>query len=248
MKVGALARHTGLTVRTLHHYDEIGLLTPRRSPAGHRRYGAAEVERLQQITSLRALGLGLDTVREALDAPDFDPAAAVARQRAALGTEAQRLRALADGLGGLERLLRQREATGAAITPDTFLSLTRLMTDIQTHYTPEQRQQLADRRATLGEDTIRSVEAEWPRLFASLGAEMDSGSDPASPTVQALVDRWDELVGLFTGGDASIRQSLGAVWQQSGDQASQMMGLDPDRMRDLFAYAQRAREARGASA
>ncbi len=245
-RVGELAARAGVTVRALHHYEAVGLLRPSRTDAGHRRYGAAEVERLQQITSLRALGLSLEQVRDALDAPDFDPAGTVERQRAALDAEAARLGALADRLDGLGRLLRQRARSGAPITPDTFLALTHAMTAIETHYTPEQLQRLADRREALGDDAIRAVEAEWPRLFEAVGAEMDAGTDPADPAVQKLVDRWDELVGMFTGGDPGLRQSLGTAVEADRAGTSQLMGLDPDRMRALFAYAQRARDARAA--
>ncbi|PAP75353.1 MerR family transcriptional regulator [Rubrivirga marina] len=244
LRVGELAEQAGVTVRALHHYEAVGLLTPARTDAGHRRYGVREVERLQQITSLRALGLGLDQVREALDAPDFDPVAVVDRQRAALDAEAARLGALADRLDALGRLLHQRASTGAPVDPDAFLTLTRTMTDIERHYTPEQLQHLADRSEALGEDTIRAVEAEWPRLFEAVGAEMDAGTDPADSRVQTLVDRWDELVGMFTGGDPGIRQSLGNAVEADRDGASQMMGLDPDRKQALFAYAQKARDAR----
>ena len=224
LRVGELAERAGVTVRALHHYEAVGLLTPSRTDAGHRRYGAAEVERLQQITSLRALGLSLDQIRDAIDAPHFDPAAVVERQRAALGAEAARL--------------------GAPVGPDAFLTLTRAMTDIERHYTPEQLQRLADRRKALGDDAIRDVEAEWPRLFEAVGAEMDAGTDPAAPEVQTLVDRWDVLVGMFTGGDLNTRRSLGNAVEANRDGMSQMMGLDPGRMRDLFAYAQNARDAR----
>ena len=243
LRVGELAERAGVTVRTLHHYEAVGLLTPVRTEAGHRRYGPAQVERLQQVTSLRALGLSLDQIRAALDAPGFDPAAVVARQRAALAAEADRLGALADGLGALERLLRQRAASGAPVHPDAFLTLTRTMTDLQKHYTPEQLQHLAQRREALGDDAVRAVEAEWPRLFEAVGNEMDAGTDPADPAVQALVARWDELVGMFTGGDPGIRRSLGDALDADREGASQMMGLEPDRMRALFAYAQRARDA-----
>ncbi|MDQ3549743.1 MAG: MerR family transcriptional regulator, partial [Chloroflexota bacterium] len=65
MKVGELARRTGMTVRALHHYDEIGLLSPsERTASGHRLYSAAEVERLQQIASLRQIGFPLEEIRE----------------------------------------------------------------------------------------------------------------------------------------------------------------------------------------
>lgn len=244
LSVGQLAARAGVTVRTLHHYDEIGLLRPTRTASGHRRYGAAEVERLQQITSLRALGVTLATISDALDADAFDPVALVERQRAALTAEANRLAALADRLDGLARLLRLRAETGHPLSPDTFLTLTKTMNDIEKHYTPQQLQQLAERREALGEDTIRAVEAEWPRLFEQVGTEMDAGTDPSNPRVQALIDRWDELVAMFTGGDAAIRQSLGDAWNANGDAMAQMNGLDPDRMRALFAYAQKAREAR----
>src|SRR3954464_5955502 len=67
LKVGELARRTGLTTRTLHHYDEIGLLKPSlHTEAGHRLYTADDVARLQQVLSLRQLGFALEEVRACL--------------------------------------------------------------------------------------------------------------------------------------------------------------------------------------
>lgn len=66
-KIGELAATSGVTVRTLHYYEEIGLLTPAaRTDAGHRLYGPAEVERLYRICLLRQLGIPLDGVRNSL--------------------------------------------------------------------------------------------------------------------------------------------------------------------------------------
>src|SRR5919201_3674111 len=74
LKVGELARRTGLTVRTLHHYDEIGLLRPSlHTEAGHRLYTARDVARLQQVLSLRQFGFSLEEIRECLDRPGFSP-------------------------------------------------------------------------------------------------------------------------------------------------------------------------------
>src|SRR3712207_4660253 len=71
-KVGELARQTGLSVRTLHYYDEIGLLSPsQRTDSGHRLYTAGDVVRLQQINSLRSLGFTRREVRGCLYRPDF---------------------------------------------------------------------------------------------------------------------------------------------------------------------------------
>jgi cob(I)alamin adenosyltransferase len=67
--IGELAESAGITVRTLHHYDEIGLLPPsERSGGGHRRYTPPDVERLYRILALRRLGFGLDTIASVLDA------------------------------------------------------------------------------------------------------------------------------------------------------------------------------------
>ncbi|WP_422931499.1 MerR family transcriptional regulator [Singulisphaera sp. PoT] len=74
LKVGELAKQSGLTVRTLHHYDEIGLLKPsQHSESGYRLYTRAEVVRLQQVLSLRQLGFSLEEIRDCLDGPGFSP-------------------------------------------------------------------------------------------------------------------------------------------------------------------------------
>jgi MerR family transcriptional regulator, thiopeptide resistance regulator len=92
-KIGELAAATGLTVRTLHHYDDIGLLVASaRSGGGHRLYSAEDVERLYRICLLRRLGLSLAEVRDALDDPAWDLPAAMARHRDELD---RRLRATA---------------------------------------------------------------------------------------------------------------------------------------------------------
>lgn len=73
LRIGEVARRTGLTVRALHHYDRLGLLVPTgRSSGDHRRYGPDDLRRLLHIQHLRALGLSLAEVRSALDDPGFD--------------------------------------------------------------------------------------------------------------------------------------------------------------------------------
>jgi MerR family transcriptional regulator, thiopeptide resistance regulator len=80
MRVGELARAAGLTVRTLHYYDEIGLLTPsERSGGGHRLYTAADVQRLYRICLLRRLGVPLEQITPALDDPAWSLVAAMSR-------------------------------------------------------------------------------------------------------------------------------------------------------------------------
>src|SRR5687767_1498487 len=74
MTVGVLAKRTGVSVRTLHHYEAVGLLTPEgRTEAGYRLYGDADVIRLQQIRSLRQLGLGLERIGDLLNRRGLTP-------------------------------------------------------------------------------------------------------------------------------------------------------------------------------
>src|SRR3954469_8334577 len=94
-KIGELARRTGLTVRTLHHYDSIGLLSPAdRSEGGHRVYGEADVRRLYRIVSLRSPGFPLHPIAGVLDRHAVDPRSAVADPLHRLEDQIERDRAL----------------------------------------------------------------------------------------------------------------------------------------------------------
>ena len=93
--VSQLAALSGVSVRALHHYDEMGLLKPAFIGSnGYRYYGREELLRLQQILFHRELGLSLDEIRRAIDTPGFDRAAALREHRAKLVAETARLREL----------------------------------------------------------------------------------------------------------------------------------------------------------
>ena len=109
LKVGELARRTGLTVRTLHHYDQIGLLKPSlHTESGHRLYTAGDVARLQQVLSLRQLGFSLEQVRDCLDRPGFSPLEVLGLHLARLREQIESQRQLCQRL-----LLRSRSVHGA---------------------------------------------------------------------------------------------------------------------------------------
>jgi len=203
-KIGELARRTGLTVRTLHHYDEIGLLSPReRSEGGHRVYGEGDVRRLYRIVSLRSLGFPLDAIGAALDRDGYDGRAAVRDHLHRLEDRIERDRALRRTL----RSLLDRLET------DDFLTTIEEMTMHQRYYTPEQLEQLQRRRRDLGDQAIEDVEREWGEIFATLRAEMEAGTDPADPKLRPIAERGRELVAMFTGGDPGIKRSLNELWQ-----------------------------------
>ncbi|MET9886023.1 MerR family transcriptional regulator [Streptomyces sp. NPDC006430] len=94
--VGQVAGFAGVTVRTLHHYDEIGLLSPStRSTAGHRRYDDTDLDRLQRVLFYRELGFPLEEVAVLLDDPDSNPREHLRRQHALLSDRIARLQQMA---------------------------------------------------------------------------------------------------------------------------------------------------------
>src|SRR5579862_3032062 len=94
--VGEVADLAHVTVRTLHHYDELGLLSPsERSEAGYRLYSYADLARLQEILIWRQLGFALSEIRALLDDPAYDRICALKRQRELVEGDLKRLGALA---------------------------------------------------------------------------------------------------------------------------------------------------------
>ncbi|QHC30645.1 MULTISPECIES: MerR family transcriptional regulator [unclassified Streptomyces] len=113
--VGEVAGFAGVTVRTLHHYDEIGLLVPGgRTHAGHRRYTDADLDRLQRILFYRELGFPLDEVAVLLDDPDADPRAHLRRQHTLLTARIEKLRRMAEAV---EHAMEARRM-GIDLTPE----------------------------------------------------------------------------------------------------------------------------------
>lgn len=237
-KVGELAKRTGVSVRTLHHYDEIGLLSPaHRSESGYRLYAGTDVVRLQQIRSLRALGYSLEEVRELLKRQEVTPDRVLQLHIAHLKEQIAAQQSLCDRLEGIAKRWRSDET----VPMEELLQIIEVTNMVEKYYTPEQMEQLKARAEMLGPERIRQVEAEWPELMAKVQAEMDKGTDPADERVQQLARRWMELVQEFTGGDAGISQSVGRVWQEE----TTVHGMDTGGMRDLMGYVQKAMQAAG---
>lgn len=232
-KVGELARRTGLTVRTLHHYDQVGLLQPsRRTEAGHRLYGAGEVARLQQIQSLRRPGFGLEEIREMLDRPEFSPARVVELHLERVREQIRLQQRLCERLEGIAARLRAAETVSA----DDLIQTIEAMSMFEKYYTPEQLDELRVRAEQVGPERMREVEAEWPKLMDEVRAEMERGTDPGDERVQALARRWSGLVREFTGGNPGIERSLGNLYREE----SNVHGMDVAAMRPMMEYIGRA--------
>jgi len=244
MKVGSLSKRAGVTVRTLHHYDRIGLVVPSmRTGAGHRLYGERDIRRLAAVVMLRGMGMSLDEIKTALAARGRTDAAGLrelmARRAAMLKVEIDRAREMQERLEGLMRLMK----SAGKVSAEDCLELLEMMSMMENYYTPEQLEQLKQRRETLGPEVIGSAEKEWPELMAKMKQELDAGTDPTHPRVQALARRWKELVEMFTGGDPGIAKSLGKLWKDKGNEMAGKMNMPWDPK--MFEYVRKAQEHMG---
>jgi DNA-binding transcriptional MerR regulator len=120
LTVGRVAELAAITVRTLHHYDEIGLLQPSaRTAAGHRAYSAGDVERLREVLAYRRLGFGLREIAELVDDPSTDAVAHLRRLRGLLMEQRERADAM---VTAIDNELRAR-ALGIRTTPEEQLKV-----------------------------------------------------------------------------------------------------------------------------
>jgi DNA-binding transcriptional MerR regulator len=218
-KVGELAAQAGLTVRTLHHWDELGLVSPaERTPAGYRLYGEEEVRRLYRIVALRGLGLSLAQVGAVLD--DGELRGLVRRQIEALDRRMEhdaRLR---------RRLVRVLESDDSS----DLLATVEMMSVSDKYYAPEQQAKLAGRRELLGDVAIKQAERDWAGLIAEVEREYEAGTSPSDPRVQELASRWQALIEQFTGGDPGIRASLERMYSEEGVERASRGMVKPELM------------------
>jgi DNA-binding transcriptional MerR regulator len=235
-RVGEVARKAGLTVRALHHYDEIGLLVPSsRSEAGYRLYSDADLRRLYRILSLRQMGFSLEEIGGTLLREGEDPRAALRRHLERID-EQQRL-----AVRLRSRLTRILDMLDRAVEPsgDQFIDAIEVMTRMERYYTDEQLEQLSQRAGALAEKGMKRAQDDWARLIAEVEAERQAGTDPADPRLAPLVERWNALIEQFTGGDPGIRASLQKLYESEGPERASHGAVSAETME----YARRAMDA-----
>jgi DNA-binding transcriptional MerR regulator len=231
-KVGELAKRTGITVRALHHYDQIGLISPSRySDTGHRLYSEADIAKLQQIMSLKDLGFALEEIKALIEKPGFKPDEVIRMQLDRLNKQIQIQEQLRSRLEDIYELLNAQ----LEVTAEQFIKLIEVMKMNNKYFTPEQLESLKKRGEQLGPEKIRAVENEWPVLLTKVRAELEKGTPPGSPEVMQLAKRWKELMDMFSGGDPEIIRAGELFHAENPDNALQF-GLDAQ----LYKYISQA--------
>lgn len=163
LTVGALARMAGVTVRTLHHYDEIGLVVPPgRTAAGYRTYGRAEVERLQEVLFFRELGFALDEIKQIVSRPGYDRATVLERQRELLEARAEHLLVLVDAV---DRAVRA-ERSGTTMTNEEMLDVFGDFDPAEYNEEAEERWGNSDAYKQSAARTARYTKQDWETIKA----------------------------------------------------------------------------------
>lgn len=208
LTIGALAKRTGLTIRTLHHYDEIRLLSPSgRTDAGYRLYSDADIRRLERIVLLRGFGMSLVEIGVALEADGRTLLEMLERQAEIVDAQLQDAARLRARLTGSIAQLRQHDTPSI----DDALALIEAAAAYERYFSEEQRATLRARAEQLGPERIRAAEGQWSELIPAVQREMDAGTPPSHPRVLALAEEWQSLLDEFTNGRWDIAAAAGRM-------------------------------------
>lgn len=233
LKIGALSKKTGLTVRTLHHYDALGLLGPsHRSESGYRLYTDADIVRLHRIQALKQMGCSLAEVKQALDGPPCSGRDMVSRQAAALREQQRQTAALLDRL---DRLQRKMDQGGDAVASDWLAVLEMMMMMQEKHLTPDE---IASLEAAEDRDGA-ALDTRWRALVQRVQSALDEGEPPDSTRAQSLAREWIALGNDMVGNDTGLAAGLGAL-QRAEPRAQTLNGITPqvmDWVTTAFAHA-----------
>jgi DNA-binding transcriptional MerR regulator len=223
-RVGELAAATGVTVRALHHFDEIGLVRPsQRSAAGHRRYTPADVERLYRVLALRQLGVALGEIGAALDDDSGgDLLATVDRQLAHVQREIGAHRQLRRRLLALAAALRSSRTGAGDLLIETMEDLMR-----GNHFDPEQLARLKTRHGEGGgRAEVQRWRERWTAMAAEVRAHLTAGASPADPAVRETARRWARLMDEMGEGDPAFAAGMYAKIRDRGPEAATLGAVD----------------------
>lgn len=229
--VKQLSDLAGVSVRTLHYYDEIGLLAPAKVGAnGYRYYDDDGLFRLQQILLYREIGLELAQIKDILDRPDFDLLAALRAHRAALQEQIDHLR----------DLIATIDTTLLYLTGEADMSKRALFEafsdEKQKHYErvarlqwgPEIVNESARRWNGYTQAQKDAILAEGGQVYTDLAAALEAGKSAHSAEVQAILGRWHNHLRSFYEPTTDILRGLGEMYQSHPDFAATFMRLHPD--------------------
>ena len=215
--IGAVARLAGISIRTLHHYDEIGLLAPGgRSEAGYRLYEDTDLERLQQILLLRELGFGLEEIARVLDDPSYDRSEALHQQRDQLERTRARIDRLIAAVDGAIGAAQE----GRTMTPEESLEVFGDFDPAESEDEVKERWGDTDAYRESARRTKSYTKQDWQQIGVDSDvinqafiALMDAGVPATSAEAKAVAERHRGLISKwFYPCSPEIHAGLGAMY------------------------------------
>nr|WKF58595.1 Nodulation protein NolA [Paraburkholderia busanensis] len=240
LKIGELAKKAGLSVRALHHYDAIGLLSPPlRTGGGARLYGLDDFIRLHRIEALKRFGYSLPDIKASLDGHAVQPPLDILlRQIAELDAQASRAQRLSRHLQHLVDAIADGSETSA---PD-WLDTLELMNMYQKHLDDHE----LDALLASGPNTVAPTDPAWSALVDEVRHAVEQPLPPESGDAQALAWRWVRLVIQLTRNNPALATKL-TMMQLGEPRAQQIIGITPDMLTwidEAFTHARCALFAR----
>lgn len=195
LTVGEVARRVGVSVRTLHHFDDIGLVVPQaRSWAGYRLYSRADIARLQRVLVYRELGFALARIRELIDDPDVDERAHLASQRELLAARIARLQQMVCAVDTMMGAHDMTKSTTPDLTPqeqaEAFGSQwdDRYAAEAEERWGATDEWEQAERvKASMSREDFDRARTEMEGIDARLAQALRDGIAPGSNEAAALV-------------------------------------------------------------
>lgn len=235
MKIGELAKSTGLSVRALHHYDEMGLLKPSmRTQSGHRIYTENDILRLHKIISLKQLDLPLEQVGEIIGQPVSFIQETLDRQLEKLESEIEQKQVIHRRIRAASDYVRLKDQVEL---PELVNVIKDLVLN-EKYFSKEQWLDFEKRGNELGTEKVKEALDEFPKLIQQVQHEMDSATPPDHPKVVKLINRWKELGELFTGNDPEVLEQAKRMHSENPG-LKERHGVTPE----LIEYIKQAKQS-----
>ena len=217
LTVGRIARLTGVSVRTLHHYDDIALVVPSgRTSAGYRVYSDADVERLHQVLTYRELGFSLEQIATLLDDPDADALAHLRQQRTLLEDRIDRLHRM---VAAVEEMMSKKSqgiqltaAEQAEIFGDDWANNNYQSEAEERWGNTDAWKQSQERAATLTKDDWAALKAETDSFNEACADALRRGVRPGSDEADALAERHRAFINRSFDCDHAMQVYLGEMY------------------------------------
>ncbi|MDR0269030.1 MerR family transcriptional regulator [Paenibacillus sp.] len=239
MKIGDLAKSVGITVRTLHHYHQIGLLIPSHmTEGGHRLYTEEDVQKLYHIMALKNFGFGLEEIRDMMHSVNADPSILVDLQLKKATEMLAMQQKLCESLKKVQGMLRAQKSPSV----HDMIEMIMMMQMNTKHYlTDKQISQIKDVYLSLPVEEEKELKEGWRSFISRLKRCYKENTPTDDPEARALVDDWERFVKTVTGNDPGIIEATYAFHAENAGNKHNYLrnGLTPE----LFKYLGRAMQA-----